>query len=181
MGDTPSLAYLINGNPNNPSGESWGGSFSPINRSSRNIFYRNTTITDTVAAYAVLEWHFKGPQISIPDDSVCFIMKISGQVWPGYYLGNGNYGIRYSSKTPEICNYVTSSTIAELNNQKGQFVSIIPWPGKPGTDDYQLGKAWFSDRREPALFFEDQQGARTIAKYREAFLSDWEKRWDWLK
>jgi hypothetical protein len=181
MGDTPSLAYLINGNPNNPLGESWGGSFCPTNRSSRNVFYHNTTLADTVAAYAVLEWRFKGPQIFIPDDSVCFTMKILGQVWPGYYLGSGNYGIRYSSKTPESCTYITSSAIAELNNQKGQFVSITPWPGKPGPDDYKLGKTWFSDRREPELFFGDQQGARTISKYREAFLSDWGKRWDWLK
>lgn len=28
MGDTPSVLYLLNGNPENPEGESWGGSFS---------------------------------------------------------------------------------------------------------------------------------------------------------
>jgi hypothetical protein len=38
MGDTPSLAYLMKGNPDNPMGESWGGSFTRINRCSRMIF-----------------------------------------------------------------------------------------------------------------------------------------------
>jgi hypothetical protein len=37
MGDTPSLAYVMNGNPDDPMGESWGGSFTPIRRSSRTV------------------------------------------------------------------------------------------------------------------------------------------------
>ncbi|MDX1286385.1 MAG: DUF1593 domain-containing protein, partial [Draconibacterium sp.] len=72
MGDTPSLVYLMNGDSNDPSGESWGGSFTPIKQSSKTIFKRNTTILDTVVAYETLEWHFAGPELSIPEDSVCF-------------------------------------------------------------------------------------------------------------
>lgn len=29
MGDSPSVAYLLQGAPENPSGSSWGGSFAP--------------------------------------------------------------------------------------------------------------------------------------------------------
>lgn len=180
MGDTPSLAYLMKGDPNNPLTDSWGGSFTPINRSSRNVFERNTTIKDTVAAYAVLEFRFKGPKIDIPKDSTCFILETGGQKWPGYCLGEGIYAVRYSSKKPEICTYVTTSSIPELNGQKGQFVSTIPWPGKPTPYDYKLGKNWYGDRQEPELFLEQQQGARTISKFRSEFLLDWAKRWEWL-
>lgn len=181
MGDTPSLAYVMNGHPDDPLTESWGGSFTPINRSSRSVFNRNTTTADTVAAYAVLEWRFKGPKLSIPADSTCFTLEISNQIWPGYYLGEGNYGVRYSSKKPEICTYTTASNVPGLDGHSGQFVSIIPWPGQPGPDDFQLGKQWYSDRQEPELFLKDQQGARTIARYREAFLMDWADRWAWLE
>lgn len=181
MGDSPSLAYLMNGNPDDPTGESWGGSFTPINRSSRSVFNLNTTKADTVAAYATLEWRFKGPLLTIPEDSACFTLEISKQKWPGYYLGNGIYSVRYSSKKPEICTYTTSSTIPELDGLKGQFVSITPWPGKPGPNDYKPGTNWFSDRQEPEFFLEEQQGARTVSKYREMFLLDWAKRWGWLK
>lgn len=142
MGDTPSLVYTMNGNPDDPSGESWGGSFAPITRSSRVIFDGNSSTADTVAAYAVLEWRFKGPELHIPTDSACFFMEISNQTWPGYYLGNGFYGVHYSSKKPEICSYTTASSIPELNGQIGQFVSITPWPGKHGSDDYKLGTHW---------------------------------------
>jgi hypothetical protein len=181
MGDTPSLAYVMNENPDDPLGESWGGSFTQINHSSRYFFDRNTTTSDTVVAYGVVEWEFKGPELDIPEDSACFTIEISNQVWPGYSLGDGTYAVRYSSKTPETCTYLTASGILELNGQTGQFVSIAPWPGHPGPDDYLLGASWFSDKPEPALFLGVQQGARTISKHREEFLGDWAKRWEWLR
>jgi len=181
MGDTPSLAYVMNGNPDDPMGESWGGSFTPIKRSSRSVFNGNSTASDTVAAYAVLEWRFKGPKLDIPHDSICFTLKINNQTWPGYYLGNGNYAVRYSSKKPEKGTYLTTSKIPELDAQKGQYISVTPWPGKADPNDYILGSNWYSDRPEPQLFIEEQQGAKTVAKYREAFLLDWANRWEWLK
>jgi hypothetical protein len=181
MGDSPSLAYLMNGNPDDPLGESWGGSFTRIDHSSRYLFDRNTSTSDTVVAYGVIEWRFSGPDLGIPPDSACFTMEISNQVWPGYYLGEGIYGVRYSSKKPETCTYTTSSDIPELDRQTGQFVSVAPWPGTSGRDDYILGNNWYTDRPAPELFFGIQQGARTVSKHREAFLSDWAQRWEWLK
>ncbi len=181
MGDTPSLMYVLNGDPNNPEGESWGGSFTPITRSSRTIFKGNSSIKDTVAAYAILEWIFDGPDLDIPQDSACFTFDINGQVWPGHYLGEGKYGVRYSPKRPERASYSTASNIPELNGLQGEYVSINPWPGKPGLNDYQLGDHWYGDRTEPELYLGVQQGAKTISKYREEFLLDWAKRWDWLK
>ncbi len=181
MGDTPSLAYLMNGDPNSPEGESWGGSFVPINRSTRYVFERNTTKEDTIVAYGIIEWIFKGPVKNIPEDSVCFTIKIQGQVWPGYYLGDGRYGTRYSSKRTELGNYESFSKIQELDGQKGQYVSITPWPGKPGGSDYILGKNWYSDRSDINLYIDGQQGVKTVSKYREEFLMDWAERWGWLK
>lgn len=180
MGDTPSLAYVMNGNPDDPMGESWGGSFTPIKSSSRTVFNGNSTASDTAAAYAVLEWRFKGPELAIAQDSTCFTLKVNNQIWPGYYLGKGNYGVRYSSKKPERGTYVTSSKIPELDAQAGQYISVTPWPGKVNSDDYILGSNWYSDRPEPQLFIGEQQGAKTVSKHREAFLLDWAKRWKWL-
>ena len=181
MGDSPSLTYVMHGNPDDPLGESWGGSFAPINRSARYIFDRNTTSADTVVAYGMLEWIFDGPELNIHEDSTCFTMEIWGQIWPGYYLGDGKYGVRYSSKKPEVGHYTISSDIAELNEQKGQYVSITPWPGLPSSDDYVLGDRWYSDKPEPELFLGVQQGARTVSQHRKAFLMDWADRWEWLK
>jgi hypothetical protein len=127
-----------------------------------------------------LEWRFKGSKTTIPKDTVCFEFEAAGQKWPGYYLGDGIYGVRYSSKKPETTTYTTTSAIPELNGLKGQFVSTVPWPGIPTPDDYKLGKHWYGDRQEPELFLEQQQGARTVSKFRSEFLLDWAKRWEWL-
>jgi hypothetical protein len=180
MGDTPSLAYLLNGDPDHPTGESWGGSYTPIRRSTKAIFNRITTSNDTVATYSVIEWRFKGPAINIHPDSSCFILEAAGQQWPGYYIGDGNYAVRYSPKTVEsrICR--TISKIPELNGLSFHYVSVTPWPGKASADDYQMGANWYSDRPDADLFIEAQQGAKTISKHRVAFLTDWATRWAWL-
>jgi hypothetical protein len=181
MGDTPSIAYLMNGDPDDATGESWGGSFEKIDRSSRRVFEGGSSNADTVAAYATIEWRFKGPDIVVPDDSVVFQINIQGQVWPGYYLGKGIYGVKYAPKRAENGKYQTSSEIAELDGLTGEYVSTNPWPGKASSDDYILGDHWYSDRQEAGLFIQDQQGAKTISKYRTAFLGDWAERWKWLE
>ncbi|RAI89934.1 nucleoside hydrolase-like domain-containing protein [Algoriphagus yeomjeoni] len=181
MGDTPSLAYLMSGDPNDPMGESWGGSFEKIDHSSRNIFIDGSTLEDTVAAYGTIEWRFTGPELSVSEDSVVFELEVQNQIWPGYYLGEGMYGVKYSSKKPEKGTYKTRSAIAELDGLEGGYISTDPWPGKASPDDYQLGNNWYSDKLDPALFIKDQQGAKTISKHRKEFLLDWAERWKWLE
>jgi hypothetical protein len=185
MGDTPSLLYMMDGDPNNPSKESWGGSFVKLDHSPRRIYYRNTTLEDTVTVYSVMEFHFKGPKINIPADSSCFTMIVTGKIgkqkWPGYYLGNGNYAIRYSPKRTETLTYKITSSISGFPEQSGQFVVNNTWPGKPGSDDYLLGPNWFTDRPDTDLFAGIWQGAKTILKWRSKVLLDWAKRWAWLQ
>jgi hypothetical protein len=180
MGDTPSLAFLINGNPKSPIGESWGGSYTPIAYSSRHVFERNTSNLDSFPAYGLVEWRFKGPDISILADSSCFSLEIQKQEWPGYYIGNGTYAVRYSSKKPETSSYVIHSKIRELDGQTGEYTSTFPWPGKPNKDDFRVGKNWYTDLSNPEYFLDGQQGAKTISKFRKQYLSDWAKRWKWL-
>lgn len=185
MGDTPSLLYMMDGNPDNPSGKSWGGSFVKLHHSPRRIYYRKTTLKDTVPVYAVLEFHFKGPRINVLPDSSSFTMtvlgKIGKQTWPGYYLGNGNYAIRYCPKQAETLTYKITSTIHGFPEQSGQFVVANTWPGKPGPHDYLLGSDWYTDCPDPKLFLNDRQGARTIFKWRNTLLLNWVKRWAWLQ
>ncbi|GAB3947298.1 DUF1593 domain-containing protein [Spirosoma harenae] len=185
MGDTPSLLYMMDGDPNDPTRESWGGSFEKFTHSPRHIFQRNTTLSDTVRVYSIMEFRFKGPVVNIPADSVCFTMSVKAgigvQTWPGYYLGNGNYTILYIPKQTETLSYTLSSPIAGFPQQSGQFVVNTNWPGKREADDYILGPNWYTDRRDPALFNGIQQGGKTVFKWRNAALLDWAKRWSWLQ
>jgi hypothetical protein len=181
MGDTPSLLYVMNGNPDNPRGESWGGSFENIDHSSKIIFDRNATMADTVPVYSVLEFHFKGPEVNVPEDSTCFTLKVAGQKWGGYYLDDGNYAVRYSPKKAETLNYTITSNIPGFKGQKGTFVVNNLWPGSPRPSDYKLGSNWFTEPSDPKLYDGQWQGAKTVLKWRNDALLDWAKRWKWLK
>ncbi|GAB3986031.1 DUF1593 domain-containing protein [Spirosoma daeguense] len=184
MGDTPSLLYVMDGDPNDPFRESWGGSFEKFNHSPRTTFNRNTTTADTVGVYSVMEFHFKGPKVNIPADSVCFTMTVQAQIgvqkWSGYYLGDGNYAIMYIPKQSETLSYTLSSPIPGFPQESGKFVVHNIWPGKRSASDFKLGSNWYTDRGDPTLFDGRQQGAQTVLKWRNAALLDWAKRWRWL-
>ncbi|MBQ4633458.1 MAG: DUF1593 domain-containing protein [Prevotella sp.] len=181
MGDTPSLLYLMNGNPDKPEGESWGGSFEKTATSPKTIFTRNTTEKDTVAVYSVIEYRLTGPVTNMPAGTECFIFNIDKQDWPGYYLGNGIYAIRYAAKAPAILKYTITSSIKELNGMSGSITISALWPGKETNSAYVLGDNWYTDKQSPDLFKGAWQGYKTVEKWRKDVLRDWEKRWEWLQ
>jgi len=185
MGDTPSLLYMMDGDPNNPMRESWGGSFEKFNHSSRIIFNRSTTLADTVTVCSILEFHIKGPLINIPADSACFSLNmkagIGEQKWAGYYRGEGNYAVRYSPKQSETLSYTITSSIPGFSEQSGQLVVDNLWPGKTRKTDYRLDSHWYTDRSDPQLYDGKIQGGITVKKWRNEVLQDWAKRWAWLQ
>ena len=185
MGDTPSLLYMMDGDPNDPMRESWGGSFEQLHNSPRVIFNRITNITDTVAFCTVVEFNLKGPVINIPADSVCFRMEVSYkntvQKWAGYYLGNGQYGIKYVPKQAEVLSYRFTSDIPNFPLQQEKLVVDNLWPGKSNATDYKLGANWYTDKTDPQLYDGNIQGGKTVSKWRNVALSDWAKRWEWLR
>ena len=182
LGDTPALLYIMNGNPDNPEGESWGGSFEPISRSARPVFYRPTTEKDTVPVYSIIELHVKGPvkdEISI--DSVCFQLDIRNQKWDGFYLGNGDYVVRHSTYYLGTLPYIITSHIEDFPQYKGAITVENLWPGREYPTDYKVGKKWYTDPQAPSLFWHNLQGAKTTFKWRHDVIEDWGKRLDILK
>ena len=181
MGDTPSLLYLMHGNPANPTGESWGGSFEKMKHSRRTVFHGNTTTNDTVPVYSIIELIFSGPDLGLPINTPCLTLHVDKQDWDGYYLGDGTYSVRYSPKAPASLPYTISSEIDELDGNQGVFVIDDSWPGKPSQDSYKLGDNWYTDKHDPELFEGVWQGSKTVSKWREDVLIDWGKRLDILK
>ena len=184
MGDTPSLLYMMDGDPNNPLKECWGGSFEKFDHSPRIIFNRNTTLTDTVTVCSILEFQIKGPRINVSPDSACFTLSVKAgigeQKWSGYYRGEGNYVVRYAPKQSETLSYTITSSIPGFFEQSGQFVVDNLWPGKARNTAYSLGDHWYTDCSDPELYDGKIQGGITVKKWRNKVLQDWAKRWSWL-
>ncbi len=179
MGDTPSVAYLLEGNPNDPAGKSWGGSFTRLPYSAFRTFSSHTTTADTVPTYSVIEWEFKTKD-NENNDSHEIWMKIDGQRIDGFYEGNGVYKVRFVPKRIGNWDYTLHCDAANLQGQTGEFVSANPWPGHEHPENITLNH-WWSDRTEPELYLGEYQGARTVSKWREAYLKDWAERLSWLE
>lgn len=182
MGDTPALLYLMDGDPDDPQGESWGGSFEPISRSSRPVFHRPTTANDTVPIYSIIELHVKGPvKNDIAPDSVCFQMDIRNQKWDGFYLGDGDYVVRHSTYYLGTLPYKITSHIPGFPEYEAAITVENLWPGREYPTDYKVGPQWYSDKSDPALFWKNLQGAETVFKWRNDVMKDWGTRLEYLK
>lgn len=185
MGDTPSLLYLMDGDPNNPARESWGGSFSKFKHSPHIVYDRVTSLNDTVAFCTIVEFRLKGPEITMPADSACFWMETpyqeSTQKWAGYYLGNGQYALKYAPKQAETVVYKFTSAIPGFPTGNGKLVVTNSWPGKRNTTDYVLGANWYTDKSAPELYDGKIQGGKTISRWRNDVLLDWARYWNWLQ
>ncbi|NMA73107.1 MAG: DUF1593 domain-containing protein [Bacteroidales bacterium] len=181
LGDTPSLLYMMDGGPNDPEEESWGGSFVKLNYSPRIIFNGITTEKDTTQIYSTMEFNIKGPKIDIPIDSACITMTIANQTWGGYYQGDGIYTVRHSTYALGTLPYTITSDIPGFVTQKGAITIENVWPGEHRETDYQLGENWFTDKSDEDLSEDGLHGSKTVSKWRNEVMKDWAKRWSWLK
>jgi len=181
LGDTPSLLYMMDGDPNDPAKESWGGSFVKFTHSPQIIFERPTTAQDTVQIYSIMEFRVQGPKVNIPADSVCMVMTINKQTWGGFYLGDGVYAVRHATYALGTMPYTIVSDIPGFPAQTGEITVENVWPGRTRPTDYRLGDNWFTDKSDEDSFDKNLHGFKTVAKWRIDAMTDWGKRWSWLK
>ena len=178
MGDTPSLLYVMSGDPADPESESWGGKFTKINRSQRRIFDRLTTARDTIVANGMMEIRLKDV---IPNDTAKISMVILNQTWPGEYVGGGEYRVRYCTYTLGTHPYVINTNSQGFKPLKGEITVVNEWPGPEGPDDFRLGPNWWSDIDSPEENILGYPGDGTVLRHRQTVMADWAKRWDILK
>lgn len=177
MGDTPSVAYLLRGDPEDPALPHWGGQFAPVHARPNAIFHRNTTLKDQVEMFTIIEFVFRGPVIDVDEDTPIFTMLVKGQEFPGYYVGHGEYRIRFMPKSLGKWSYLIKSELPELDGQHGEFVSVPESPHKYGRDPLSFPN-WWSDCLEPELKEGIIAGAKTVNQWREEFLRDFQQRMD---
>ena len=195
LGDTPTLLYMLDGDPAIPERESWGGSFAKISHSPRAIFTRPTSACDTIQRDGIIEWHFKGPRLKKGSykavkaqwasgaDNEVGVLTVDRQKWPVYYLGKGRYMCRYATYKTGVIKYTIEADIKGFPQQSGEFYVENIFPGRHRSTDYPVGTTWWSDRTDANLYLlrEKCQGAETVAKWRDQVMEDWGKRCNWLR
>lgn len=183
MGDTPTVTWLFDGDPEDPEQDSLGGRFERVWNRPHRTFERNTTKEDRVEVFEVLEFVFQGPTLedtAVKDGKPPFYMVVQKQKFDGFYCGNGQYKIRFMPKSVGEWQYVLQSDIPELNGQSGEFVSVSE-SRENRLDAGQGLKHWWADVLDPEWAEGEHMGAKTLNQYREMYLRSFQDRFERCK
>jgi hypothetical protein len=176
MGDTPSVMYVLGEKPEDPSSPSWGGSFVRAWPRPRAVFDRLTTTADRVEQYAIVD-------IELPpghgvNRSHRAHLAIENQMLPGFVdPDTGVLRFRLSPKAARQWTYTIHSDIKGIDGKTGALTSTFG-PIPPDAKPWSRTPNWWTDDPSQAQMDDNQQGARTVSRFRREFLRDFAARLD---
>lgn len=172
MGDTPSLARLLWGVPEDPGAASWGGRFVRAWARPFARFTRLTTAADRTEIFGILELRLPA---RAPAGAVA-TMEIENQSLRGEVLADGTLRFRFCPKDAESYRYtLRCPAVPQLHERSGQ-ISAVPalrhCVAQPSPD----WPHWWTDDLDPAQAQEGHVGARSVSRWRRQFLGDFAQR-----
>ena len=173
MGDTPSLAYVLGDAPENPTHDSWGGHFVRAWDRPRHTFEHPPAAPDTVEIYAIVELCYR-PTGSAPRNAVAKLV-IDRQEFPGFSGSDGVWHFLFSPKDAKTWSYRIVSDHPGLDGQTGGFTSVLPSPSRAAEASPRYPN-WWTDDPDPRWREGQEQGAKTVSRWREDFLRDFASR-----
>jgi hypothetical protein len=173
MGDSPSVAYLLRNTLDDPSQPGWGGRFVRVWDGRKTVFDRLTTPADTVEAFGVVEIALPVPAGMTAGQSTRMI--VDGRVpAPGGREGRV-IRFRFSPRDAKEWSYVIRSDHASLDGLTGQFTATLATTGQ-ARQASAVHPRWWIDDPDPAAAEGIHQGAKSVSRWREAFLQDFAAR-----
>lgn len=173
MGDTPSLAWLLNSpKPEDPTISNWGGQYIRAWKRPYRLFDRMPTSKDTIAEFSVMELALPLPG-QLPDKPEARLM-VDNQALPGT-IGDGNMRFRFSPKGAKVFQFEIESNVPDLNGRKGEVTAKITSPDLRDQPSEQFPN-WYTDNPLPELREGPHIGAKTVSQWREDYLRDFANR-----
>ncbi len=175
MGDTPSVGWLLKGNPANPTQPSWGGRFvrawaRPYTRLERMA----TKAQDRMEVFGVLEFVLPIDP-GAPGEAPEAVLVVENQELPGYAPGDGTMRFRFCPKSAKAHDFAIRSKAAALDGKTGGIAVFVPPPSMAQRATSELPNWWTDDPAEDVAEGE-HMGAKTVSRWREDFLRDFAER-----
>ncbi|MBD5782496.1 DUF1593 domain-containing protein [Pelagicoccus sp. NFK12] len=173
MGDTPSVNWVLRGNPGQPSLPGWGGRFvrawdRPFAR-----YDRLTTTDDRLEIFGVLELVLPlGPDAPKTPEGR---MVVTNQSLIGSPDGEGNLRFRFCPRDPKVFTYTILSNVPALDGKEGAITAYLPDPEVSLTPSVYYPN-WWTDDPTPAMAEGIHHGAKSVSQWREAFMRDFADR-----
>lgn len=175
MGDSPSLAYVLGAQRDDPSAGGWGGHFVRAWDRPRVTFSAPPTAADRIEIYAIVELVYR-PAGSAPADAAAKLV-VEKQEFPGYRTDDGAWHFLFSPKDARTFSYRIASAWAALDGATGAFTAVLPDPMQVNSPSSRYPHWWIDDP-DPRWREGSEQGARSISRWRAEFLRDFAARLD---
>lgn len=173
MGDTPSVTWLLHGNPEDPTQPGWGGQFVRAWTRPFALFPRLTTAADRIEQFSVLELALPAGG-ALPTQPEARLL-VENQALVGTLDAQHVLHFRFSPKEAKEYRYTIRSNIPGLDGGSGAITSVLPSPETARHPDDRWPH-WWTDDPDPAQAEGRLIGAKTVNRWREAALRDFAAR-----
>jgi hypothetical protein len=174
MGDTPSLALLLNSlNPEDPTLPNWGGQYVKAWERPYYLFDRLPSKSDSIQEFSILEIALS-LKVNLPEKPEAKLL-VENQALSGYFLGDGKVRFRFSPKSAKIFDFKIESNITSLNGKTGSITAFIP-PAELANHPSSKYPNWWTDNPNPEFAEGEHIGTKTVSRWRQEFLADFAAR-----
>jgi hypothetical protein len=174
MGDTPTIARLLHGTPEDPAQPSWGGRHVRAWQRPYARFERMTTKDDRIEHFAILELVLPLGD-GAPPRPEAFLVVENQSLIGAVDAAERLVRFRFSPKEAKAYAFTIRSNAPGLDGKTGGVTSVDPPADAASRPDPSLPN-WWTDDPSPAAAEGVHLGARTVSQWRRAFLADFAAR-----
>lgn len=172
MGDTPSVGWLLNGKPDDPTEPGWGGRYVRAWTRPQLTLHRLPSETDRIEVFGILELRL--PVDDMPEGATA-VLSVENQELPGHVAADGSMCFRFCPKADKRYRFRMQSNVSSLDGQTGLITAHVRAPSKNDTPDIGLPN-WWTDDNSVSVSEGRHQGAKTVSRWREDFLQNFAAR-----
>lgn len=169
MGDTPTVAWLLEGDSVHPDQPGWGGTFVRAWERPYARFDRMTTTDDPVEVFGVLELVLPLGNAAPANPEARLVVENQSLV--GHGAGDGTMRFRFCPKAVQAYRFDIESNVPTLDGRTGGITTHNPHPDVAKRPAENVPN-WWTDDPAPASAEGPHAGARTVSRWREEFLRD---------
>lgn len=178
MGDSPSVGWLLNGTPDDPSKPGWGGQFvraweRPFSRSNH-----LTTTNERVEVFGILELAL--PLGADAPEKPEAQLLVENQSLIGHVADDKTMRFRFSPKDAKTYMFTIRGNVPSLDGKIGGITAtpLVPELAKRPSAKFPN---WWTDDPAPEFAEGPLTGAKTVSQWREDFLRDFAERMERCK
>lgn len=177
MGDTPSVAWLLKGNPEDPSQPGWGGHFVRAWERPYYLFDHLPTVDDRMEEFGVLEFALPLGD-NAPENPEAWL-DVENQSLLGHAPSDGTMRFRFTPKAARVFDFTIRSNVPALNGKTAAITAYTP-EADVAQQPTSRHPNWWTDNPDRTVAENIHGytvlGAKSVNQWRQDFLQDFADR-----